>query len=97
MGFSFYCKNVLSDFNEWGNQFLMMLHSRDMVFSLIFSHLSHYQLKIADYSRAMLKSRVFDILICNRSTLIVVKIRGQSVSDSVLLSRYGIFSHFQPF
>ena len=96
MRFSFYCKNVLSDFNEWGYQFLMMLHSRDMVFSLIFSHLSHYQLKMADFEGDA-EVQSFNILICNRSTLIVVKIRGQSVSDSVLLSRYGIFSHFQLF
>ena len=47
--------------------------------------------------RVILKSRVFNISICNRNTLIVVKMRGQSAFDDAALSRYGIFSHFQPF
>ena len=45
--------------------------------------------------RAILKSRDFNISVCNRNTL--VKMRGQSAFDDVVLSIYGVFSHFQPF
>ena len=46
---SFCCKKVLSDENEWSNQFLVMSHPQDMVLSLIFSHFSLYQQKMADF------------------------------------------------
>ena len=56
---SFYCKKVLSDENEWSNQFLMMLHSQGMVLSLIFSHFSHYQQKMADFEGDIEVSRFY--------------------------------------
>ena len=44
-----------------------------------------------------MKSRVFDISIYNRNVPILVKMRGQSASDDVAFSRYGIFHYFTLF
>ena len=44
-----------------------------------------------------MKSRVFNILIYNRNIPILVKMRGQSASDDVAFSRYGIFHYFTLF
>ena len=45
----------------------------------------------------ILKSRLFPFSIVNRNALTLAALRGPSVSSVVLLSRYGIFLHFQPF
>ena len=44
-----------------------------------------------------MKSRGFDISIYNRNVRILVKMRGQSASDDVAFSRYGIFHYFTLF
>ena len=44
-----------------------------------------------------MKSRVFNISIYNRNIPILVKMRGQSVSDDMAFSRYGIFHYFTLF
>ena len=41
-----------------------------------------------------MKSRVFNISIYNRNVPILVEMRGQSASDDVAFSRYGIFHYF---
>ena len=44
-----------------------------------------------------MKSRVFNISIYNRNVPILVKMRGQSASDDVAFSRYGIFHYLTLF
>ena len=47
--------------------------------------------------RAILKSRVFNISLCNRNIPILVKMRGQSASDDFAFSRFGISPIFSQF
>ena len=44
-----------------------------------------------------MKSRVFNISIYNRNVPILVKMRGQSASDDVAFSKYGIFHYLTLF
>ena len=44
-----------------------------------------------------MKSRVFNISIYNKNVPILVEMRGQSASDDVAFSRYGIFHYFTLF
>ena len=44
-----------------------------------------------------MKSRVFKISIYHRNVPILVEMRGQSASDDVAFSRYGIFHYFTLF
>ena len=44
-----------------------------------------------------MRSRVFNISIYNRNVPIPVKMRGQSASDDVAFSRYGIFPYLTLF
>ena len=44
-----------------------------------------------------MKSRVFNNSIYNRNVPILVEMRGQSASDDVAFSRYGIFHYFTLF
>ena len=47
--------------------------------------------------KAILKSRVFPLSIFNKNASTLARMRGRSTSGHVLLPRFGIFLHFQPF